>query len=116
VILMGHSEGAITVATIEGVPAAGRIIEGWTCHAGWSEYRGLHAPADQPVLALSSEKDPWFRDPVLAGDCGAYMKNTTLQRSIVYRKPSYLADKHWLSSDQDVQAIILDFIRSARSH
>jgi dienelactone hydrolase len=113
IILMGHSEGAITVATIRDLPAAGRIIEGWTCHAGWPEYRGLNAPADQPILALSSENDPWFRDSVLAGDCGAFMKNPTLQRSIVFRKPNYLADKHWLSFDRDVQTIILDFIRSA---
>ncbi len=111
VILMGHSEGAITVATIAAVPAAGRIIEGWTCHAGWPEYRGLNAPPDQPVLALSSEKDPWFRDPELSGDCGAFMQGHPAQRSVVYRAPSYLADKHWLSSDKDVQKIILDFIQ-----
>jgi hypothetical protein len=43
------------------------------------------------------------------------MKNTALQRSVIYRKPSYLADKHWLSSDQDVQTIILDFIRETTS-
>lgn len=111
VILMGDSEGAITVATIGDVPAAGRVIEGWTCHAGWPEYRGLNAPPEQPVLAISSEKDPWFRDPELSGDCGAFMQGHAAQRSLVYREPSYLADKHWLSSDKDVQAIILDFIR-----
>jgi dienelactone hydrolase len=115
IILMGHSEGAITVATIGDLPAAGRIIEGWTCHAGWPEYRGLAAPPEQPVLAISSEKDPWFRDPELAGDCGVFMQGHAAQRSIVYREPNYLADKHWLSFDKDVQKIILDFIREATS-
>lgn len=108
-ILMGHSEGAIAVATVTGIPAAGRIIEGWTCHAGWPEYRGLAAPAGQPVLALVGEHDPWFRAPVLSGDCGAYMQGAG-QRSIVFQAPNYLAQKHWLSNDPDVQQTIIGFI------
>ncbi len=109
-VLMGHSEGAITAATVTDVPAAGRIIEGWTCHAGWPEYRGLAAPAGQPVLALVGEDDPWFREPVLSGECGAFMHGRT-QRSIVFRAPNYLARKHWLSSDPDVQKTIVEFVR-----
>ncbi|WP_209427546.1 hypothetical protein, partial [Pararhodobacter sp. SW119] len=65
VVLMGHSEGAIAVATLEVFPVAARVIEGWTCHAGWPEYRGLNTAGDEPVLALVGENDPWFRQPVL---------------------------------------------------
>ncbi|MFX0546670.1 dienelactone hydrolase family protein [Roseovarius sp. S1116L3] len=111
IILMGHSEGAITVATIDAPDAALRIIEGWTCHAGWPEYRGLNAPEDQPVLALVGEDDPWFRQPVLSGDCGAFMQGEA-QVSQVYRAPDYLAGKHWLSMDKDVRELILEFVAS----
>ena len=44
VFLVGHSEGGITTARynpeskIASVTA--RVIEGWTCNAGWDEYRG----------------------------------------------------------------------------
>ena len=119
VVLMGHSQGAITTATIENLPVAARVIEGWTCHAGWPEYRGLAATPDQPVLALVGENDPWFRRQVLNGDCGAFMKQgmegETASRSIVYRAPNYLNAKHWLSGDSDVQREILDFIDRAVS-
>ncbi len=111
IILMGHSEGAIAVATIVAPDAAIRIIEGWTCHAGWQEYRGLKAPEYQPVLALVGEDDPWFRQPVLSGDCGAFMQDKA-QISKVYTAPDYLAGKHWLSTDTDVQALILNFVET----
>jgi dienelactone hydrolase len=112
VVLMGHSEGAIAVATLTDAPAAARIMEGWTCHAGWPEYQGSAAPVGQPVLALVGESDPWFEAPVLHGDCGAYLKGPR-QRSLVYRAPDYLAGKHWLSSDPATQVAILDFLNSA---
>ncbi|MEO4041101.1 dienelactone hydrolase family protein [Hoeflea sp. CAU 1731] len=110
VVIMGHSQGAITVATIEDVTAAARIVEGWTCHAGWPEYHGLNSNPDQPVLALVGALDPWFKSQVLSGDCGAYMSQDNGSRSIVYQKPDYLADKHWLSVDRAVQAEILEFL------
>jgi len=108
-ILMGHSEGAITVATIH-APAATRIIEGWTCHAGWPEYRGLNAPQDTAVLAMVGENDPWFRLPVLQGDCGAFMHDHPQGRSVVFQPPHSLHNRHYLSGDRDVQALILSFI------
>jgi dienelactone hydrolase len=113
IMLMGHSEGAITVATIGDLAVAGRIIEGWTCHAGWPEYRGLNAPAGQPVLTLVGEDDPWFTNPVLRGDCGAYMQGHAAH-SIVYRAPSSLSDKHWLSVYSDVRRTILAFLQTLR--
>lgn len=113
VVLVGHSEGAITVATIGGVAAAARVIEGWTCHAGWPEYRGLNAPAGQPVMSLLGADDPWFRLPVLKGDCGSLMKPSDLARSIVYRAPHALHDQHWLSFDREVQDEILAFLAAA---
>ena len=110
VVLMGHSEGAIAVATLDAPPVAARVIEGWTCHAGWPEYRGVNTARDEPILALVGENDPWFRKPVLQGDCGAFMSGHQDDRSVVLRAPSYLHNRHWLSFDAHVQAIILGFI------
>lgn len=113
VVLMGHSEGAIAVATLDIPPVAARVIEGWTCHAGWPEYRGVNASQDEPVLALVGENDPWFRLPVLRGDCGAFMSEHQQGRSVVFQAPNYLHGRHWLSFDTQVQAIILDFIEES---
>ena len=109
---MGHSEGAIAVATVAGLPVSARVVEGWTCHAGWPEYRGLNAPSGEPVLALVGENDPWFKLSILHDDCGAFMHGG-LPRSIVYKASNYLSGKHSLSSDTDVQRKILPFIESA---
>lgn len=109
--VMGHSEGGITAATAALPPVQARIIEGWTCHAGWPEYRGLNAPAVEPVLALVGAQDPWFAAPVLHGDCGLFMDDN--DRSVVFGPPGYLAKRHWLSFDADVQALILDFLAEA---
>ena len=110
VVLMGHSEGAIAVATLDAPPVAARIIEGWTCHAGWPEYRGLAAPRDAAILALVGANDPWFRLPVLQGACGAFMGDHERGRSVVFEPPNYLHGRHWLSFDAQVQSMILSFI------
>ncbi len=111
IFLMGHSEGGITTATFEGPPLAGRVVEGWTCHAGWPEYRGLKGPPDEPLLTLVAADDPWFRLPILAGDCGAYMQDRTQARSLVVREPANLAASHWLTKDKAIQAEVLDFLK-----
>jgi len=111
VFLMGLSEGAIATATYVGETVAGRIIEGWTCHAGWPEYRGLHAPPAEPVLALSSENDPWFQQPVLRGDCGAFLTTpSALRRSVVFRPPHPAASHHDLMWNADARRQVLEFL------
>ena len=114
IFLMGLSEGAIATATYAGEPLAGRIIEGWTCHAGWPEYRGLAAPPGEPVLALSSENAPWFQDPVLRGDCTEYLgPPSSLRRSIVFRPPHPAASQHDLMWNLDARRLVLDFLAQA---
>lgn len=75
--LMGLSEGGITVARLSEdlPPVNARVIEGWTCHAGWPEYRGLSSYEGQPVLSLVSAEDPWFQSHRTRGHCGAFMRN-----------------------------------------
>ena len=108
IALIGHSEGGITVATYRGLPVTTRVIEGWTCHAGWAEYHGLGAPPREPVLSLVGADDPWFQLPSLKGDCAAFMDGN--DRSYVFHKPDSLHNKHWLSKDPRVQQIILKFL------
>jgi poly(3-hydroxybutyrate) depolymerase len=114
IFLMGLSEGAIAAATYVGEPLTGRIIEGWTCHAGWPEYRGLRAPPDEAVLALSSENDPWFQDPVLRGDCGDFIAAPSLlRRSIVFRPPHPAASQHDLMWNAEARRLVLEFLDAA---
>jgi len=114
VFLMGFSEGAIAVATIKDTNVAGRIIEGWTCHAGWPEYKGLNSNLGEPVLSLVADRDPWFRLPILQGNCGTYIKGKPNGKSVVFGEGSPLRAGHWLSYDTTVQKIILDFLASHR--
>jgi len=108
IALIGHSEGGITVATFHGATVSARVIEGWTCHAGWPEYNGLNAPLLEPVLSLVGHDDPWFQLPSLKGDCSAFMDGN--DRSYVFEKPDNLHNKHSLSKHPRVRRIILDFL------
>lgn len=112
IFLVGLSEGAIAAATTRGVRVNARIVEGWTCHAGWPEYRGLRAGPGEPVLAFSSEDDPWFTQDWARGDCGAFMNPHDGSRSIVFRSPDPLHDQHFVFWRDDVQATALNFLRA----
>ena len=114
IFLVGFSQGGITSATLStniDTTVNARVIEGWTCHAGWSEYRGINAPVSEPVLALVADQDPWFQDSWTRGSCGRYMNSENGSRSMVYRTGS-LMSKHSLLDDSDVQALVLEFLRS----
>ncbi len=109
IFLMGLSQGGITTATFSGEPVKARVIEGWGCHAGWPEYHGLNAPATEPVLSLVGDKDPWFRNPVLQGDCGGFMLNDASQ-SVVFKSGS-LRYKHALLERPEVKRIVRNFLK-----
>ena len=112
--LVGFSQGGITSATLStniDTTVNARVIEGWTCHAGWSEYRGINAPVSEPVLALVADQDPWFQDSWTRGSCGRYMNSENGSRSMVYRTGS-LMSKHSLLDDSDVQNRVLEFLHT----
>lgn len=105
---------ALIVTLLVAIPARAdsgndpaEIARTWS--AAW-----VFAPANEPVPALVASDDPWFTNPVLSGDCGDFMRGRPHSRSIVYRPPSYLHSKHWLSADVDVQATTLAFLAAAR--
>ena len=112
IFLVGLSEGAVTTATTSGnEPVNARIVEGWTCHAGWPEYWGLNAPASEPVLALSSVDDPWFELAVLQGDCGVFMDRNNGSRSIVWPKSHILHDQHFQLWQPEAMSTAIAFLR-----
>lgn len=111
--LMGLSEGAITTATF--VPSSpstsvkARVVEGWTCHAGWQEYKGLSATKKEPVLALLGKNDPWFQEAWMRGHCGTYMNKYNGSKSIVFDQPP-LNTRHELLEDPGVQQTVFKFL------
>ena len=114
IFLVGFSQGGITSATLStniDTTVNARVIEGWTCHAGWSEYRGIIAPTSEPVLALVADQDPWFQDSWTRGSCGRYMNSENGSRSVVYSTGSLKA-KHSLLDDSDVQNRVLEFLHT----
>jgi dienelactone hydrolase len=114
VFLYGFSEGAIAAATYDGEGIRGRVIEAWTCHAGWPEYQGLHAGPGEAVLALTSQNDPWFQEPALRGSCvDAIGPPTLLRKSIVFRPPHPAASHHDLMWNIDARSAVLQFLEQA---
>lgn len=115
IVLMGFSEGAIVAATYRARQSAGhithRVIEGWTCHAGWPEYDGLNAARNEPVLALLGANDPWFRRPALKGHCGTRMSRRNDSRSVVFTSPA-LARQHALLEHRQPRAELLNWLRA----
>ncbi len=113
VILMGLSEGAITTATYEATgpeeAVNARVIEGWTCNAGWPEYKGLKAGAAEPVLSLVGKDDPWFQNDWTRGDCGPAMQPGSASRSVVFSKGP-LAARHELLEAPEAQATLRAFL------
>lgn len=115
IVLMGLSQGAIITATFKAdTPAqrvAARVIEGWTCNAGWFEYARVNAPEDEPVLALLGADDPWFRHPPTRGSCDVFLSRTNGSRSVIYREPP-LAGAHELLDHPEPRAEVLRFLKA----
>ena len=118
VFLMGLSQGGITTATFYSSrpehSLRARIVEGWTCHAGWPEYRGVNAPDTEAVLTLVGAKDPWFQTPWTKGDCRPFLNLSNGSRSVVY-STGRLSTRHELLEAREAQQAVLDFLDSHRS-
>jgi len=83
IFLMGFSQGGITTARYGQGGLAGRVILGWTCNSGWTEYRGIVGPRDEPILAVVSQKDPWYSAFWVHGHCGMFMASRKNSESVV---------------------------------
>ena len=114
VYLVGLSEGGIAAATFQSqsgkTSLRARVVEAWTCHAAWDEYRGINAPADEPVLTLLASEDPWFQGPTTRGECTGFLHPGNGSKSVVYTEAD-LKQRHALLEDERVQAEVLDFLR-----
>ena len=113
-LLIGLSEGGVIAATFKPLSdsqrVAARVVEGWTCKAGWYEYAGLNAPEDEPVLSLVGAKDPWYRNEWNVGHCGEFMDGRTDSKSVVY-ETGQLASRHELLEFRSVQEETMAFLR-----
>lgn len=116
IFLVGLSEGGITTATYypKNINSSvnGRIIEGWTCNAGWEEYKGLNTPYNEPVLSLVAKYDPWFQLDVLRGHCGQFINKNPLSKSIVIDDGTHLSKGHGLMHDNNIKKATLKFLKS----
>jgi len=114
IFLIGLSEGGITTATYEPknkqLSVSGRVVEGWTCNAGWDEYRGLKTPYNEPVLSLVAKHDPWFQLDVLKGHCGQFANKNPLSKSVVIDDGTELSKSHGLLHDKKIKEITLEFL------
>jgi len=115
IFLIGHSEGAIIAATFNDPesPVNARVVESWTCDASWSEYWGINAPIDEPVLTLLAEHDPWFNKPWNTGSCERHIDTTNGSKSIVFTQAG-MRDRHGLLGLEVVQQIVLEFLTQHR--
>ncbi len=117
VYLVGLSEGGIAAATFRSesgkASVRARVVEAWTCHAGWDEYRGINAPAGEPVLTLLASEDPWFQTPTTRGECTGFLNPDNGSKSVVYTDAD-LRQRHALFEDERVQAEVLGFLSKHR--
>jgi len=60
------------------------------------------------VLSLVGDKDPWFRNPVLQGDCGEFMANDE-SLSVVFSSGN-LRYEHALLERPEVKRIVSKFL------
>ena len=115
IFLVGLSEGGITAATYypKNVDSSvnGRVIEGWTCNAGWEEYKGLNTPYNEPVLSLVAKYDPWFQAEYLKGHCGQFMNSNPLSKSVIVDDGTQLSKGHGLMHDSEIKKITLEFLK-----
>ena len=110
IIIMGLSQGGVTTATLRPQPGeVARIIEGWTCHAGWSEYKGMNARSSTPVLSLVGANDPWFQTKWTHGHCGRYLRTSNGSRSVVYTS-GRLATTHELLDESQPKKEVVRFL------
>nr|WP_247676935.1 dienelactone hydrolase family protein [Leisingera sp. HS039] len=110
IALVGVSEGGNLAATFKARNAKQRtrvrVIEAWTCHAGWPDWSGMNADRSEHVLSLLGSKDPWFLGkPWLEGDCGRFLNRSNGSKSIVYRSGQLSVQHALLGFKQPRQAL-----------
>lgn len=115
IVLAGLSQGAITAATFQagnaGQKTSARVVEGWTCNAGWPEYKGVNAGADEPVLTLVAKNDPWFQNEWTKGDCTKFLNKNNGSKSVIY-SDGELAWRHELLDLLAPQQEVLEFLQA----
>ena len=119
IILMGHSQGGITTATLQmhdmTQKLKARVIEGWNCTPDvWPEYTGMHADKNELVLSLVAKNDPWFSYSNYKLGCGPLLNKSNGSKGIVYSDGD-LQYEHSLLDYKKVRQDLLKFLNKAIS-
>lgn len=117
IILMGHSQGGITTATLQmhdmTQKLKARVIEGWNCAPDvWPEYTGMHADKNELVLSLVAKNDPWFSYSNYKLGCGPLLNKTNGSKGIVY-SDGYLQYEHSPLDYKEPKKDLLKFLNKA---
>ncbi len=105
IFIIGFSEGGLTAAKYGHGGLAGRVVLGWTCNAGWSEYVGISGPLDEPILAIVADEDPWFQEEYDKGHCGEFFVGRSNADSFVIDHRG-----HYVHGLPDVRKKVLAFL------
>lgn len=109
IFMMGHSEGGITTAKYDHGGLAGRIIMGWSCHAGWAEYAGISGLGNEPIISFVASKESWLTGEHRSGDCGSFMGKRPNTESVIV---DVSIPTHWVGYDPEVKKKILQFLKA----
>ena len=113
--LVGTSEGGVAAALFRGQVFNARVIAQWSCQ-GDPLVRGIAAPAQEPVLALLREGDPYYdprNTPAQQGDCGPFLIGRPDSQSFVLPR-SRDGVNHFVFDDPDALAVALAFLDRSR--
>jgi dienelactone hydrolase len=107
IVLFGHSEGGIAVATSVPPPGIrGLIISGWTCHAIIPLGMGIAAPPSIPVLAINFERDTVIG---VQGRCSEFFPGRTDARELILPGAGHIT-----ADFPDTQKAIVEFLGGLR--
>jgi poly(3-hydroxybutyrate) depolymerase len=90
IVLFGHSEGGLAIAT-SAPPAGigGLIISGWTCHSLVALGRGIATPPSIPLLALGFEQDTTVG--ITQGRCSEFFPGRDGAKELILNGAGYQA-------------------------
>ncbi len=103
IVLFGHSEGGIAVASAE--PPSGTraiIVSGWTCHASIPLGMGIAAAPAVAVLAMEFEHDPTLR---VQGRCSEFFPGRTMTKELILP-----GSGHNLGGSVEARRAVADFL------
>ncbi len=106
IFLMGHSEGGVAAARNRLDGFRGIIISGWHCtNSQDTNFDGVFAPIETPILTLEWDRDPWYAGTTRDGSCTNKFGERKKTRQILFSGSQH--DTYQQSGAQDAVARFL---------